>query len=323
MEFDENGYVIEPEEKEQEYSSSQFLMLTYDILTDERLNDFERILYSAITGLCRKEGYCWASNAYIAKMLNKSECRVRDSITKLVNLGYLKREIVYKKKKEKNGEIITTKQISFRKLFIVIDNGGGVKNNQRGEVINNHLLNNNIINNPSISNISKDILTNSATGAQDGKNEINNNTNTNMGNEVVLEENVFEKDFLEPAAPVEEKPKKRKQGVNLAPYIDAIKEYYVAYKDISNALTNYIIQVNRQRAVWTLEEWHEVLDYLYNSTSISIPGTKGRKVMVNQVLEKIEFALKGNGTTPYMDFKNEPPSANKENFVPSFIKKGY
>ena len=93
--------------------------------------------------------------------------------------------------------------------------------------------------------------------------------------------------------------------------------------NISNALTNYVIQVNRQRAVWTLEEWHEVLDYLYNSTSISIPGTKGRKVMVNQVLEKIEFALRGNGTTPYMDFKNEPPSANRENFVPSFIKKGY
>lgn len=321
MEFDENGYVIEPEEKEQEYSSSQFLMLTYDILTDERLTDFERILYSAITGLCRKEGYCWASNAYIAKMLNKSEGRVKDSITKLVNLGYLKRELVYKKKKEKNGDIITTKQISFRKLFVVINNGGGDINNIRGGDINNHLLNNNLINNPSISNLSKDKLTNSATEAQDGKDEINNNTN--MGNEVVLEENVFEKDFLEPAAPVEEKPKKRKQGVNLAPYIDAIKEYYIAYKDISNALTNYVIQVNRQRAVWTLEEWHEVLDYLYNSTSISIPGTKGRKVMVNQVLEKIEFALKGNGTTPYMDFKNEPPSANKENFVPSFIKKGY
>lgn len=321
MEFDENGYIIEPEEKEQEYSSSQFLMLTYDILTDERLNDFERILYSAITGLCRKEGYCWASNAYIAKMLNKSESRVIDSITKLVNLGYLKREVVYKKKKDKDGKIITTKQISFRKLFVVINNGGSVKYNTGGSVENNTLLDNNIINNPSISNISKDILTNSATGAQDGKNEINNNTN--MGNEVVLEENVFEKDFLEPAAPVEEKPKKRKQGVNLAPYIDAIKEYYVAYKDISDALTNYIIQVNRQRAVWTLEEWHEVLDYLYNSTSISIPGTKGRKVMVNQVLEKIEFALKGNGTAPYMDFKNEPPSANKENFVPSFIKKGY
>lgn len=321
MEFDENGYVIEPEEKEQEYSSSQFLMLTYDILTDERLTDFERILYSAITGLCRKEGYCWASNAYIAKMLNKSESRVIDSITKLVNLGYLKREVAYKKKKDKDGKIITTKQISFRKLFVVINNGGSVKNNTRGSVENNTLLDNNIINNPSISNISKDILTNSATGAQDRKDEINNNTK--MGNEVILEENVFEKDFLEPAAPVEEKPKKRKQGVNLAPYIDAIKEYYIAYKDISDALTNYVIQVNKQRAVWTLEEWREVLDYLYNSTSISIPGTKGRKVMVNQVLEKIEFALRGNGTTPYMDFKNEPPSANKENFVPSFIKKGY
>ena len=46
------------------------------------------------------------------------------------------------------------------------------------------------------------------------------------------------------------KPKKRKQGVNLAPYIDAIKEYYIAYKDISNALTNYVIQVNRQMKVF-------------------------------------------------------------------------
>ena len=48
------------------------------------------LLYGEIVALSNQKGYCWASNAYIAKMLNKSECRVRDSITKLVNLGYLK-----------------------------------------------------------------------------------------------------------------------------------------------------------------------------------------------------------------------------------------
>lgn len=317
VEFDENGYVVEPEEKNQEYSSSQFLMLTYDVLTDERLTDFEKILYSAITGLCRKEGYCWASNAYIAKMLNKSESRVKDSISKLVNLGYLKREIVYKRRKDENNKIITTKEISFRKLFIILNHGGGVINNTRGGVINNHLLDNNIINNPSISNLSKDKLTNSATEAQDIEKEDNIICNDSLEEEV----DVFASNYQEPAPT--EKKSKRKQGVNIAPYIDAIDDYYKEYKDIKNALTNYIIQVNRQRALWTMEEWKEVLNYLYESTSISIPGTSGKKIMVNQVLEKIQFALKGNGSVPYMDFKNVPPSMQQETFVPSFMKKGY
>ena len=120
----------------------------------------------------------------------------------------------------------------------------------------------------------------------------------------------------------EEKPK-RKQGVNIAPYIDKVKEFYSAHEDIQDALINYIIQVNRQRAIWTMEEWEDVLRYLYESTSISIPGTSGRKVIPSQVFNKIQFALTGNGKTPYMDFKSVPPSMQEETFVPSFDKKGY
>lgn len=311
-------------------NNNSYAVIKYEWFQDKELNYSMIIILGLLNSLCRKNNYCWATNKYIGEVVNLNDANTSKYINKLKELGYI--EIEQNKKvrlKDENGKYIYRQQriITLTEKGLVKlekDKNQGFLKSSTDEVLENKSqINNNIINNLSNNNISKDISIISATGAQDGKDELNNNTNTNMGNEVVLEENVFEKDFLEPAAPVEEKPKKRKQGVNLAPYIDAIKDYYIAYKDISNALTNYVIQVNRQRAVWTLEEWHEVLDYLYNSTSISIPGTKGRKVMVNQVLEKIEFALKGNGTTPYMDFKNEPPSANRENFVPSFIKKGY
>lgn len=309
-------------------NNNSYAVIKYEWFQDKELNYSMIIILGLLNSLCRKNNYCWATNKYIGEVVNLNDANTSKYINKLKELGYI--EIEQNKKvrlKDENGKYIYRQQriITLTEKGLVKlekdENQGFLKSSTDEVLENKSQINNNIINNFSNNNISKDISIISATGAQDGKDEINNNTN--MGNEVVLEENVFEKDFLEPAAPVEEKPKKRKQGVNLAPYIDAIKEYYTSYKDISNALINYVIQVNRQRAVWTLEEWHEVLDYLYNSTSISIPGTKGRKVMVNQVLEKIEFALKGNGTTPYMDFKNEPPSANKENFVPSFIKKGY
>lgn len=311
-------------------NNNSYAVIKYEWFQDKELNYSMIIILGLLNSLCRKNNYCWATNKYIGEVVNLNDANTSKYINKLKELGYI--EIEQNKKvrlKDENGKYIYRQQriITLTEKGLVKlekdENQGFLKSSTDEVLENKSQINNNIINNLSNNNISKDISIISATGAQDGKDELNNNTNTNMGNEVVLEENVFEKDFLEPAAPVEEKPKKRKQGVNLAPYIDAIKDYYIAYKDISNALTNYVIQVNRQRAVWTLEEWHEVLDYLYNSTSISIPGTKGRKVMVNQVLEKIEFALRGNGTTPYMDFKNEPPSANRENFVPSFIKKGY
>lgn len=311
-------------------NNNSYAVIKYEWFQDKELNYSMIIILGLLNSLCRKNNYCWATNKYIGEVVNLNDANTSKYINKLKELGYI--EIEQNKKvrlKDENGKYIYRQQriITLTEKGLVKlekDENQGFLKSSTDEVLENKIqINNNIINNLSNNNISKDISIISATGAQDGKDELNNNTNTKMGNEVILEENVFEKDFLEPAAPVEEKPKKRKQGVNLAPYIDVIKDYYIAYKDISNALTNYVIQVNRQRAVWTLEEWHEVLDYLYNSTSISIPGTKGRKVMVNQVLEKIEFALRGNGTTPYMDFKNEPPSANRENFVPSFIKKGY
>ena len=296
-------------------------------LQNPNLSKTDCIMLGLLNSLCKKNDYCWATNKYLGQELGINETSASSCINKLKKLKLIlvENNIPARIKNAEDNTYYFTQQ-----RYIFMNNEEGrekrtqVMKDQKSQVMKNHEQYNNIINNISNNNISKDISIISATGAPETKDELNNNTkNTNMGNEVVLEENVFEKDFLEPAAQVEVKPKKRKQGVNLAPYIDAIKDYYTAYKDISNALINYVIQVNRQRAVWTLEEWHEVLDYLYNSTSISIPGTKGRKVMVNQVLEKIEFALRGNGTTPYMDFKNEPPSANRENFVPSFIKKGY
>lgn len=53
--FDENGYVVEPKQQNQEYEASFFLLITQDVLFNKDLTDFQKLLYAAITGLCKKK----------------------------------------------------------------------------------------------------------------------------------------------------------------------------------------------------------------------------------------------------------------------------
>lgn len=49
-----------------------------DILEIEGIEFVDVVLYAVIYGLCRKEGYCFASNEYLSKRMKISPRSVRD-----------------------------------------------------------------------------------------------------------------------------------------------------------------------------------------------------------------------------------------------------
>ena len=313
---DENGYIIEPEELNQEYESSQFLMLTYDILVDKRLSDFQKLLFASITGLCKQRGYCWASNAYFQKLFNRSQTQVSEGISKLVEYGYLKREIVYKKKEDKDGKIITTKQISFRKLFVVINkadwNTGIPENQNRGIPENRKQIDNPLIDNPTSNN---SIL------SKDNKNYIEDNTETVVNNtDGNIKNNLEDKNGIEdskifsgkadtsasvlktPTAEGEEKPKKGKGG--LGPLYDEITKRIPAaiYPTLNAALKTYLKAHLGIRRLPSPEKWEDMIKKLQEYASVELSGASGKKFMENRALEIVKKAIDGKDGVPYTDF---------------------
>lgn len=302
---DENGFILEPEELEQEYQSSYFLMLRYDVLVDNRLSDFQKLLYAAVTGLCRKNGYCWASNAYFEKLFSKSKSQVNAGITKLVELGYLKREFVYKKKQEKDGTITVTKQISYRKLYVIVNpckDTGIPENQDTGIPENQDQIDNPIIDNPTSNNLSKDILlednTESVVLNTNDFNEIDkDNKNGIDGNES------FSKDEEEqiPKTPAAE-PKKKKGG--LAPLYDMVDEKYdkAKYPTLNVGLKTYLKAHLGKRRLPSEEKWNNMLRNLEEYSSVQLPGASGSKFMEPKALEIVEKAIIGKDGVPYLDF---------------------
>ena len=55
-----------------------------------------KLLYGEITCLCNKEGYCWASNSYFAKLYNVSERTIVNWLNSLEKCGFISKQIIYK-----------------------------------------------------------------------------------------------------------------------------------------------------------------------------------------------------------------------------------
>lgn len=68
---------------------SYFSILTADVRYDKRLSASEKILYSEITALTNKEGYCYATNGYFAKLYDCTEKTISIQISNLAKCGYI------------------------------------------------------------------------------------------------------------------------------------------------------------------------------------------------------------------------------------------
>lgn len=121
---------------------SYFSILTADVRYDERLKANEKIMYSEITALSNKYGYCSANNTYFANLYKVHKDTISDWINNLKKFGYIRVELEYK-----DG----TKQIRKRKLYI---NHPYVENDRDpiGEITEDNNTSNNNINKNNTSN---------------------------------------------------------------------------------------------------------------------------------------------------------------------------
>ena len=89
---------------------SYYSILTADVRYDERLKNHAdcKILYSEITALSNKYGYCKASNKYFSELYGRPTPTISKWINLLKKLGYIKVEMIYKE---------NSKEIKERRLY--------------------------------------------------------------------------------------------------------------------------------------------------------------------------------------------------------------
>lgn len=129
-----------------------YSILTANVRYDKNLKANEKLLFSEITALSNKYGYCTASNRYFAELYQVTDRVIRKWISDLAQLGYLKIILV-----SKDGKIIGRKMYpsnNFREeqMFQRGTNVPGVGNKCSAEGGTNVPLNITSNNNTSINN---------------------------------------------------------------------------------------------------------------------------------------------------------------------------
>lgn len=129
------------------HSPSYYSILTAEVRYSDKLTDFEKVLFSDITALTNKQGYCNATNKYFANVFNKSIRSITRSISKLIENQFLKCDLIY----DENHQIIERRlSVACHSVSIPMDKNGerGIdKNGVRGIDKNVYYNNINNINN--------------------------------------------------------------------------------------------------------------------------------------------------------------------------------
>ena len=71
-----------------------YAVLPATILFNEKLKPNEKLLYAIITALANKEGYCFASNSYLAKLLNVQAHTISNWVSNLYKMNYICVELI-------------------------------------------------------------------------------------------------------------------------------------------------------------------------------------------------------------------------------------
>lgn len=79
-----------------------YAIIPATVLFNEKIKANEKLLYAVTTVLSNKEGYCYASNAYLGKLLNAQPHTISKWVSHLKELGFLFLDII----KNDKGEII-------------------------------------------------------------------------------------------------------------------------------------------------------------------------------------------------------------------------
>lgn len=124
-----------------------YSILTASVRYDKDLNANEKILFSEITALSNKYGYCTASNKYFSNLFQADERSIRRWISNLKQHGYIKMNLITK-----------DKEIIARRIYPMSGGGdrnvqgygqkcpeGGDRNALYNNTSNNNTSNNNIL----------------------------------------------------------------------------------------------------------------------------------------------------------------------------------
>lgn len=90
-----------------------YCVIPYSLQYDNEISDSELRIYTTISSLANQKGYCFASNSYLAKILNKSARTIQRAILHLEEKGYVRRGV------SKNSNDLTERKIyiSYDEIF--------------------------------------------------------------------------------------------------------------------------------------------------------------------------------------------------------------
>src|SRR3990167_441454 len=98
-----SGFPEQPQEE-----PSYYAVIPLYILEDKELSFAAKVLYGEITALTKKEGYCYATNKYLAQRIGSSENYVIEIVKELRNKNHIECDT------QKNAEG------TFRKIFLTL-----------------------------------------------------------------------------------------------------------------------------------------------------------------------------------------------------------
>lgn len=75
---------------------SYYSITPANVRYDTTLSMGARFMYGEITALTKKDGYCWAGDAYFAKLYKVTKTTIQNWLRNLEQRGYISREVIYK-----------------------------------------------------------------------------------------------------------------------------------------------------------------------------------------------------------------------------------
>ena len=84
------------------------IWIPIEILTDNKLSDKEKIIYTIIIYLSKEKRYCYLTNKSISELLNISITQVSKLVNSLKDKGYINIEMIYKE---------NSKEVEMRKII--------------------------------------------------------------------------------------------------------------------------------------------------------------------------------------------------------------
>lgn len=187
---------------EQKENPNYYGIIPADVRYDKTLSPYAKLIYSELTCLTNKEGYCFSSNGYFADLYGVTDQAVSKWINSLSEKGYVRLEYITNKE---------TKQVLQRRIYITKKVTEVSKNNSTSDEVST------IVN--GVSTYDEECINTGLTGYQHTI-KYNNTSNNNTSNNITSSSEE-EKTKIKP-----ETSKDEKKSTLTSQYKEIEKEYF-------------------------------------------------------------------------------------------------